>query len=70
MRRRIIVIMELKILSGVKGKAVVPESHDMLVSGDDDTHLDVMPHAAIAKSIFYGIHTNLLYTQRSHEAQP
>ena len=29
--------MELKILSGVKGKAVVPESHDMLVSGDDDT---------------------------------
>lgn len=29
--------MELEILSGVKGKAVVPESHDMLVSGDDDT---------------------------------
>ncbi|MBR2760906.1 MAG: hypothetical protein IKD66_07030 [Solobacterium sp.] len=43
MRRLIIVIMELEILNGIKGKAVVPESHDMPISKDDDTHLGVMP---------------------------
>jgi hypothetical protein len=37
--------MELEILGGIKGKAVVPESHDMLIPGDDDTHIGVILHA-------------------------
>ena len=47
----------------IKGKAVVPESHDMPISKDGYTHLSVMPHPAIAESRFIKIPANcdLLY---------